>query len=606
MARIRPLLLWLVGSAIAVLVCASQRSAAFVDGRYIPSGNDSFYHAHRILTAVHDLNNYYEFDPHIHAPEGSLLIWPWGYDLGMALLVKGALATGLATDPMKALDWIPVLSVTISVALIIALASVIGLKPWAQALAVACFVASPLTQILHGLGCIDHHFVEFQFVLGALLSGLLWMRQNASTGRAAIAGAVLGAAPVIHSGLFILQIPMLACLVLLWLRGSMPTRRSTIAFVAALLGATILVLLPSVPFRQWKFDFYLLSWFHLYAAICTSAAALLLQWKPWSPRALATVALCCAVLALPLLGQLALGRQFVTGQIGMLGQIEEARSVLAMIRLGGPLSLVRYYSGLIVLAPIALVACLWLLTMRRLQAATAFFLIFSVFGLVLLLSMFRLQNYGSFALYLPALLAAQSLVDARPVQRSALIGLCWISFLLAYAVPIRSQLLVPWAPGSDFYYGLTRAIYPAMERTCQQQPGIVLATADDGHYITYHTRCDVIADNFLMTPQHESKLHEVELLMGKTPGEILEQPQPFRYVYVRFTNLFAKGADGKPVIETPEQLRRDNPRLIADLLLAKSSSLDPRLRLIDEKRFTDGDGFAFARLFEILPAPGKM
>ena len=39
---------------------------------------------------------FYEFDPKIHAPEGSLLTWPWGYDYAMAWLVRPALVLGIA------------------------------------------------------------------------------------------------------------------------------------------------------------------------------------------------------------------------------------------------------------------------------------------------------------------------------------------------------------------------------------------------------------------------------------------------------------------------------------------------------------------------------
>ena len=70
-------------------------SAARIGGEYFPMGNDSFYHAARILEAVQDPAAFFQFDPKIHAPEGSLLVWPWGYDYFMAKLVGAALTIGL-------------------------------------------------------------------------------------------------------------------------------------------------------------------------------------------------------------------------------------------------------------------------------------------------------------------------------------------------------------------------------------------------------------------------------------------------------------------------------------------------------------------------------
>ena len=46
------LVIWLIGTLIAVLMAFNMLTAAYVDGIYIPVGNDSFYHARRILDAV--------------------------------------------------------------------------------------------------------------------------------------------------------------------------------------------------------------------------------------------------------------------------------------------------------------------------------------------------------------------------------------------------------------------------------------------------------------------------------------------------------------------------------------------------------------------------
>ena len=115
-------LIWALGAAVAVLVCALTLPTATWHGEHFPVGNDSFYHARRILDAVRDLSAFYQFDPRIHAPEGSLLVWPWGYDYVMALIVRLGLAAGLATNPVDVLIWIPVAAVPITIALMLAVA----------------------------------------------------------------------------------------------------------------------------------------------------------------------------------------------------------------------------------------------------------------------------------------------------------------------------------------------------------------------------------------------------------------------------------------------------------------------------------------------------
>ena len=597
--QFRLVVLWVIGSALTVLVTMATLPAAFVDGHYIPSGDDSFYHAHRILTTARDLSAFYEFDPKIHVPEGSLLTWPWGYDYAMALLVKAGIATGLSNDPVKMLDYIPVAATLISAALMLGIGVGVGLGEWGLALALICLAFSPLTQILHGVGCVDHHFAEYLFVLGALLSGMVYLKTPDSRARAVVAGLVLGSAPAVHNALFIVQIPLLVSLGLLWLRDVRMPRASTLWFGAALLVATLLVLLPSQPFRHGQFEFYLLSWFHLYAAACTAIIAVLLSRLPRSNHSMAIIAGIAFVMLLPFAGQLLLGKRFVSGQIELLDKIEEAKSAAAMVRTGGLYSVLKLYSGLILLVPLTLAGCAWMIIKRQPAPPMLHFFVSSFLGLLLLLAQFRFHNYGSYALFLPLLLAAQHLLQSRPALRTAGMGLLTIGILLAYAPPIRSQLFIPWSPGNDFYYGLTRSMYPTMAQACSTRPGTVLAANDDGHYISYHTACSVIANNFLLTELHEEKVREARRLLNLTPQQLLESGASVQYVFARFTSLFTRGADGKPVVSSRDELQRSNNKLVSTLLLSEPASLGQRYHLLKELRFPGDDGFAYARLFEI-------
>ena len=81
-------LLWLVGSVALIAGALGSITASYVDGRYLPSNPDAFYHARRILDAVMHGIPVADFDARIHAPEGSWLTWPWGYDSLMARITR--------------------------------------------------------------------------------------------------------------------------------------------------------------------------------------------------------------------------------------------------------------------------------------------------------------------------------------------------------------------------------------------------------------------------------------------------------------------------------------------------------------------------------------
>ena len=50
-----------------------------------------------------------------------------------------------------------------------------------------------------------------------------------------------------------------------------------------------------------------------------------------------------------------------------------------------------------------------------------------------------------------------------------------------------------------------RSTFPTLKKLCEQRPGVVLGDLDTGHWVTYHAKCGVIADVFLLTPQHAAR-----------------------------------------------------------------------------------------------------
>jgi hypothetical protein len=524
--------LWLTLGLIAVGACALQWPAAHLGDEPLPVGNDAFYHARRILDAVADPTAYYQFDSHIHAPEGSLLTWPWGYDYAMAWVVRAALAAGVSGPSIRILIWIPVAAVFVSLGLMLLIARRVGLSPWLAALAGLAVALSPLTQTLHGAGRIDHHFAEYIFVLATIALGLQWLQRPSGVRVATALGAVLGAATAVHNGLFVLQLPVLAAMAAFWFQSVRPPMRAVLFFSAALLVTTLLVLLPSLPFQQFRFEFYTLSWFHLYVAAGTAVASVAFAAFATTRRTVAAMLVTGAVLLVPLIGQVTAARTFVAGTLEGLNLIAEMRSLPRMMASGpGRHDLTSLYSLLVWLAPFAACYSAWRAWQER-RSPRLFFWICCIAGLALLVAQLRLHYFGSFALYLPWLVLAQDCI-ARWPARSRLIALgATCALAIAYWIPARSLTDVV-APGGNSSFRALRPALATLHDACAREPGIVLADVDAGHYIRYYTDCSVIANNFLLTSQHVIKLEQVRYLTSLRAAQLPEVAPAVRYVLAR-------------------------------------------------------------------------
>ena len=118
-------LLWIAGSMVMVAGALAMFSASLIDHQYLPATADSFYHARRILDSVFSGNPVIQFDGRIHVPEGSWLVWPWGYDTVMARITSlGPFAN--RDDANRVLMNIPPAAAPIAVALVVNIARCCG------------------------------------------------------------------------------------------------------------------------------------------------------------------------------------------------------------------------------------------------------------------------------------------------------------------------------------------------------------------------------------------------------------------------------------------------------------------------------------------------
>lgn len=591
----RVLLVWVFVAAVAFAMQLNWMSATYSPDGFVPVGNDAFYHARRIIDTARDLSGFYEFDFQIHAPEGSLLTWPWGYDYAMALLLRMGTELGLAADPMRFLAYVPPFAALVTIALTVAIAIGLRLSLWSMLLLALCVALSPLTQGMHSIGSIDHHFAEYMIILAFMACAIRWVQRPESRTAAAATALVLGLGPAVHNGLFALQVPLLAALLIYWLRGEQVPTRSAATFGLTLTGVTVAVLLPSLPFRLGMSEYYLLSWFHLYVASSTTIVVGYLAMLTASRQSMLGLLAVGILLSLPLLRDLVLASSFVGKEADALHAIQEARSLWNLYQERGFLGVSYIYSSLIFLAPLVWLGCVYALTRVRDRGAVMVFM-FAALTLPLMLAQFRFQYYGSLGLYLPLILVAdRAWTDGA--RRGWLIALAAL-LVASYYPAVRHGLGGGLRLGNDVYYAMTRMAMPSLADECQRDPGIVLARGNEGHYIRYHTDCSVIANNFLLTEQHLDATRRVGLLFAMSPEELLQSGFPIKYVFVRARGVILLKSDGSIGLVPAGEANIVSDRLTDALLWGDVATVPGQFRLLHETK-VPGGGYQYSRLWKI-------
>jgi hypothetical protein len=396
---------------------------------------------------------------------------------------------------------------------------------------------------------------------------------------------------------------LLATLTLRWLQGQPMPKSSTVALAAALLCTSLAVLLPSVPFRAGRFEFYTLSWFHLYVVGCTCTWLVLLSWLRTERTTILALSALGALLLVPLLGEMRHATSFLTGDIGILNLILEMHSPVQMAFTGFEKFVTKFYSLLIWIAPITFLLCVvqcW----RERREPRLLFWISSVAGLALLSLQLRLHYFGAFALYLPWLILAQT-ITLKSESAGRLMPLtATLILLLAYIPQIRYALIEQTPRGGDEWFDELHPILPALSKACAEDPGIVLADNNAGHYIRYYSRCAVIANNFLLTPQHFEKVTEMNRLFSLSPPEALRQQAPYvKYVLVRAAAI----NPGRNEQYSYSFFGNDDPRLARTLLLSPVRDLPAHFKMLDAVniKMRSGTVVPYARLFKVDQAASQ-
>jgi hypothetical protein len=588
-------LLWLAGSTLAVLAALTMLTAGYVNGEFLPSNADAFYHARRILDSLFSGAPVIQFDDRIHVPEGSWLVWPWGFDTFLTSITRLFGPYASEAEANRVLMNIPPAAVPIAVGLVVIISRQLALPFFLALLFVMGFSALPLVYMQFAVGNIDHHFAELLWTLGTLSAGIWFFGAGRlSYGAGITLGCVLGSSLAIHNGLFILQIPIAVTFGLFWLRGiPLPHRFQVTTFGAALLVATLLVCLPSEPWQRGFFEFYTLSWFHFYIAACVAAFSVLLVMIQRTTRNVVIVLLGAAAAILPVIGTLALAGEFISGQLESIRNITEAMSPYALYRQLGESMSTRFISWLLWLTgPMLLLNVWWIY--RRKDPALQFVAIASAMGLALMQTQFRFCVFGEVPMLLTPILAARFLYESRPELRRAALAACCALFALAF-YPTIANWQLRWSLGGSVAYSNSRSTFPVLKELCKQRPGIVLGDLDTGHWVSYHSKCSVIADVFLLTPQQAAKAVESARLLEMSPAELLKAKQEVRYVFAHHSIELRRDAKG---VETPnlDEMRLQMKHLERDLL-GPEANIPPQYKRRWEVRTPAGQ--IFARLYEI-------
>lgn len=574
-------------------------SASLIDNQYLPASNDAFYHARRILDSVFSGNPVIQFDDRIHVPEGSWLPWPWGYDTLMAW-ITGAFGPFASRDEAsRVLMNIPLFAAPIAVGLVTNIARQLKLHFLLAAVFVLGFAALPTAHGLFRAGGIDHHFAELLWTLGTISAGIWFFRAGEpSPVPGIVLGCVLGTSLAIHNSLFILQVPIVLTLALLWLQGlAFPDRARILGLAGTLLVTSTLVCIPSESWRRGIFEFYTLSWFHLYIAACVAVFSVLLSCLPKTDRNIAILFLAAVAALIPLYGALTYGREFVSGELAMLRDIIEVRSPYEMYRVAGESMSTRILSWMMWLAGPMLLLNLWW-AFRAHASELRFVALVGVLGLTLLQLQFRFALFGAASMLLTPVLLAAFLAERFPARRAVTLAAAVLTFGIAF-YPTLPNWQTQWLLSGNQSYPLLRPVFPALKSACDERPGIVLADMNAGHWIRYQSECSVIGNVFLLTPLDGAKALEGARLLRLTPAELLAESQDIRYVFARQSTGLYIDDSGQ---ERPNlnRLRGSLPALERELL-APDAKLPAQYRLRSEARTPGGQ--IYARLYEIDREP---
>ena len=150
------------------------------------------------------------------------------------------------------------------------------------------------------------------------------------------------------------------------------------------------------------------------------------------------------------------------------------------------------------------------------------------------------------------------------------------------------------APGSDPEYGNVLPLHNELGKQCAADPGVVLASTDDGNGVLFHSECSVIANNFILSPEDARHIDEVRRLMQLDPAEIRQQRPDVKYVLLHVRD-FIEVKDGAVVLAASSPIAM---QLLASTVPPPGYELLATVRVRMDEQNTNA---VLARLYKIVP-----
>jgi hypothetical protein len=189
----------------------------------------------------------------------------------------------------------------------------------------------------------------------------------------------------------------------------------------------------------------------------------------------------------------------------------------------------------------------------------------AVFGLAFLMAQFRFNYFGLFSLIVGFLLVAQRLADRYHWQSGLLTVGLLAGILIAYQPPLRQHLFAVYALGAAPIYERARPLFLDLAERCEQAPGVILANANDGNYLLFHTECSVISNNFRLTSDDELKIAQIDEMMRLSLDALRAYQPDVKYLLLRVNDF---------IIETDRGIEIDRSAPLARLLVSDSEPPD--------------------------------
>jgi len=358
-----------------------------------------------------------------------------------------------------------------------------------------------------------------------------------------------------------------------------------------------------------RFEFYLLSWFHVYAAACTAFAVVVICWQRFTLKRLIFLSISGLTLLAAIIGKLSLAGAFLNRRVERLNDIIEATSPYVLMKLQGFLKIGGMYSLFIYVVPLIFLGCLWALWRTRTREQT-FFYTTCLFGMVMMSLQFRLYYVGSVALYLPWMVWSSqwASTDRKRLRIASVVAL--VACSVALFPSFRGRLFLNLPVGLDPHYQMAGPMMPIMQELCKKNPGTVLAFNDAGHYLRFHTECSVIANNFLLTEQQQDKIRELDRLLAMDVDDVLAARPDIKYILAYYPKVYAIQPDGTQEFGSKADLVYMNQKwpLLLDLLQPDDPEhIHPRLKIRKQFAFQSDElgRIVIARVFEVIPGPSS-